>query len=87
MLIILGDAADVAFKILEQSGPFVLGTVFGSCLSGVISYFIYRLGSEERIKRADIDKDRERELLHQLNIANDRIAQLHALGGVQKGKK
>ncbi|MCP5556966.1 MAG: hypothetical protein H7A55_04360 [Verrucomicrobiaceae bacterium] len=60
-------------KVLSDAGPFALGSTFG----GILSYFLFKLASDERKDRVKHEMEREKELLKQLDTKDKRIDELH----------
>jgi hypothetical protein len=60
-------------KVILDAGPFATGAVFG----GLLSYFLFRLASNERTDRVKHEMEREKELLKQLDLKDKRIQELH----------
>lgn len=71
-------------KIVGNSGIFGAGALFGG---GLASLFYY-LASKERIERIKYEHERDKNLLEQLKLKDQRIDALHAeLAKDKKGKK
>lgn len=74
-----------AFAATGRAGPFALGTVWGV----LISYGAHYMASGERKQRVKLEVEREKNLLEQLKLKDDRIDKLHELlkQTKEKGKK
>lgn len=71
---LLTDFAQVLQKVAD-SGAGAFG--FGAIFAGIFAHFMYKLASQERIARDKHDRDRETELLKQLENKDKRIDALH----------
>jgi hypothetical protein len=69
--------------LIGKEGTFAIGVLWG-CL---LSYFMFRLASAERIQRHKLDLEREQQLLSQLKIKDERIDALHKKLEAPKGGK
>lgn len=64
---------DPVVDVVAKGGPFVVGCVCG----GWFSERFYKRASAERLQRNKLDADREKELLKQMRLKDDRIDALH----------
>lgn len=71
--IAVGGVDPTFLKALSDAGPFALGSAFG----GILSYFLFKLASDERKDRVKHEMEREKELMKQLDIKEKRIEELH----------
>jgi tetrahydromethanopterin S-methyltransferase subunit G len=68
-------------QAVGKQGAFAIGTLFGC----VLSFVMFWLTSRNNAQRLKIDLEREKELLKQLKLKDDRINKLHdELGDLQK---